>query len=365
MTRQAGSLQVSVGRCVGIAVAAVLALALWAPSAAHASGCTDTFTNTAGGSWSTASNWSKKAAPSTEEEACITENGTYTVTLSATSVSVKSLTIGGSSGTQTLAVESSCSGTASLGSTEGIGVGAHGAVTLTNGGLCANGVTLGGPVANAGTITAEPGTGGGARNLEGNLANTGTLAVDANTSFNGSKATLTNEGAVNLAEGLELYVASGDSFANGAGGSIAATGSANVFVPSGATFNEGAGTTSGSQPVIVEQGTLNYTGSGASTIRARSYTTPLSGNVSAGQSLVIEGCVGSGYPAYVEAASGFSNAGTITLTDAEHGGSDCGGNDASRLTLASGTLTNTGKIDIERGTGGERQLDGSLTNTGT
>ena len=64
------------------------------------------------------------------------------------------------------------------------------------------------------------------------------------TSFNGgSNATLTNEGAVELAEGLELYVASGDSFSNGAGGSISATGSANVFVPSGATFNEGAGTT--------------------------------------------------------------------------------------------------------------------------
>jgi hypothetical protein len=141
-------------------------------------------------------------------------------------VSVKSLTIGGSSGTQTLAVESSSSANASLGSTAGLAIGTQGAVTLTNGGLCANGVTLGGSVTNAGTITVEPGTGGGARNLEGNLTNTGTLAVDANTSFNRSKATLTNEGAVNLAKGLELYIASGDSFTNGAGGSIAATGSA-------------------------------------------------------------------------------------------------------------------------------------------
>jgi PKD domain/IPT/TIG domain len=356
----------SIARCVGIAIAAIFALALWAPTAAHASGCTDTFTNAAGGSWSTGSNWSKNAPPSAEEEACITENGTYTVTLSASSVSVKSLTIGGSSGTQTLAVESNCSGTASLGSTLGIGVGARGAVTLTNGGLCANGVTLGGQVNNAGTITSAPGTSGGARNLEGNLTNKGTLTVAANTSFNGgSKATLVNEGAVELAEGLELYVASGDSFSNDAGGSIAATGSANVFVPSGATFNEGAGTTSGSQPVIVEQAALNYTGSGASVIRARSYTTQLTGNISSGQSLLIEGCVGSGYPAYVEAATGFSNGGTITLTSAERGGVDCGGNDASRLTVASGTLTNTGKIDVEPGTGGERQLDGSLTNGGT
>ncbi|HXA53357.1 MAG TPA: PKD domain-containing protein [Solirubrobacteraceae bacterium] len=221
-----------------------------------------------------------------------------------------------------------------------------------------------GTLTNTGTIDVESGT-GGARYLEGGLTNTGTLAVDANTSFDGSKATLVNEGAAELGEGVEFSVGGDGTFTNGAGGSIAATGSANVFVPSGATFNEGAGTTSGSQPVIVEQGTLNYTGSGASTIRARSYTTPLSGNISSGQSLLIEGCVGSGYPAYVEAASGFSNAGTITLTSAERSGVDCGGNDASRLTLASGTLTNTGTIDVEPGTGGERQLDGSLTNTGT
>ncbi|HXB63890.1 MAG TPA: PKD domain-containing protein [Solirubrobacteraceae bacterium] len=343
----------------------VLALALWAPSAAHASGCTDTFTNTAGGNWSTASNWSKKAPPASEEEACITDNGTYTVTLSATSVSVKSLTIGGSSGTQTLTVESSCSGSASLGSTAGLAIGTHGAVTLTNGGLCANGVTLGGPVANAGTITAEPGTGGGARNLEGNLTNTGTLAVDANTSFNGSNATLTNEGAVDLAEGLELYVAGSDSFSNGAGGSIAATGSANVFVPSGATFNEGAGTTSGSQPVIVEQATLNYTGSGASSIRLRSYYNHLSGNISPGQSLAIEACAGGGEPAIVDAASGFSNEGSLTVTSTEHNGADCGGNDYATLDVESGTLTNTGTIDVEPGTGGARNLEGGLTNKGT
>ncbi len=354
-----------IARCAGIAVAAVLALALWAPSAAHASGCTDTFTNTAGGSWSTGSNWSKKAAPSTTEEACITEPGTYTVTLSASSVSVKSLTLGGSSGTQTLAVESNCSGAASLGSTEGIGVGAKGAVTLTNGGLCANTVTLGGPVANAGTITTAPGTTGGARNLEGNLTNTGTLAIDTTTAFGGSKATLTNEGTVELAEGVELFVPNSGTFSNGAGGSISATGSASVFIPSGATFNEGAGTTSGSQPVIVEQATLNYTGSGASSIRLRSYYDHLSGAIAPGQSLAIEACVGGGEPSIVDAAKSFANEGSLTVTSAKHSGADCGGNDYATLDVESGTLTNTGTLDVQPGTGGARTLEGGLTNKGT
>ena len=366
MARTAGSLQVSIARCVGIVIAAILALALWAPTAAHASGgCTDTFTNAAGGSWSTGANWSKGKAPTSEEEACITENGTYTVTLSGSSASVKSLSIGGSSGTQTLVVESNCSGAASLGSSEGIAVGAQGAVTLSNGGLCANTVTLGGPVTNAGTITTAAGTNGGARNLEGNLTNTGKLAVETTTAFGASKATLTNEGAVDLAAGVELFVPNSGTFANGAGGSISATGSGTVFIPSGATFNEGAGTTNGSEPVIVEQATLEYTGSGASSIRLRSYYDHLSGSISAGQSLAIEACAGGGEPAIVDAAKGFANAGTLTLTSAKHSGADCGGNDYNTFDLESGTLTNTGTIDVEPGTGGARTFEGNLTNTGT
>jgi PKD domain/IPT/TIG domain len=349
---------------MGMAIAAIIALSIWAPSAAHASGCTDTFTNTAGGSWSTAANWSKKAPPTSEEEACITDSGTYTVTLSAASVNVESLTIGGSSGTQTLAVESSCAGSVSLGSTDGLIVGARGALALTDGSLCANSVTLGGPVTNAGTITSAPGTGGGARNLEGSLTNTGKMTIAANTSFNGSKATLTNEGALELAEGLELYVGSGNTFSNGAGGSIVATGTANVFVPSGATFDEGAGTTSGSQPVIAQEATVDYTGSGSSTIKMRIYPSHLSGNISSGQSLEIEGCVGNGYQAVVGAASGFTNEGSITLTSAKNGGNDCGSNDNATLNVESGTLVNKGTITTEAGNGGERYLNGNVTNQG-
>ena len=131
---------------------------------------------------------------------------------------------------------------------------------------------------------------------------------------------------------------------------------------SGTSFTEGAGTTSGAEPVIVEQATLNYTGSGASSIRLRSYYDHLSGSISSGQSLAIEACVGGGNPAIVDAASGFSNEGSLTVTSAKHSGADCGGNDYDILNLASGTLTNTGTIAVEPGTGGERKLEGSLTN---
>jgi hypothetical protein len=157
-------------RCAGLAFAAVLALALWAPAAAHASGC-DTFTNTADGSWTTAANWSANKVPGSEE-ACITEPGTYTVTLSASSASVKSLTLGGSSGTQTLVEESSSSGAATLSTSEGLGIGAHGALTLTNAGVSANTDVLSGSVTNAGTISILAGGAGGERRLESNVTNT-------------------------------------------------------------------------------------------------------------------------------------------------------------------------------------------------
>ncbi len=117
--------------------------------------------------------------------------------------------------------------------------------------------------------------------------------------------------------------------------------------------------------MIVEQGTLNYTGSGASSIRLRSYYDHLSGSISSGQSLAVEACAGGGNPAIVKAATGFSNEGSLTVTSAKHGGADCGGNDYATFTLESGTLTNTGTIDVEPGTGGERQLNGSVTNKGT
>src|SRR5271169_6696639 len=95
---------------VGFALAVLLGLLAWASMPAHASGCMNSWTNTAGGSWSTASNWSKGTVPSSSEEVCITASGTYTVTMGSTaSTTVKALTIGGTSGTQTLLTTSTVS----------------------------------------------------------------------------------------------------------------------------------------------------------------------------------------------------------------------------------------------------------------
>ncbi len=356
-----------VGRCermvrreltVALGVATIIALSLLAPAYAHASGCTDSWKNAESGSWFTGSNWSNGAPPTSEEEACITVNGTYTVTMTQNSgtVSVQSLTVGGSSGTQTLSVGSSCSVNAVLATTAGLTTGGNGVVVLTNGDGCGDSVTLTGPVENAGSIIVEP-EHGGARTLQGSLTNTGSLKINANTSYNGASAALTNEGAINIAEGKQLAVSNKGSLTNAANGSITGSGSGNLFMGSETTFTEGAGTTSGSEPVIVDDGTLDYNAGGGAGPISLHGSSALNGSTSSGQSLAIQSTCSENTVA--TAATGFGNGGKITLTNAD----GCG--DSATLDISGGTLTNTGTLVTEVDHGGTRTLQGNIKNTGT
>src|ERR1700682_6371292 len=303
------------GRGGGVlaAIAAIIGLAVLIPSSAHASGCTDEWKNKEkSGSWFEAANWSK-GVPTSSDEVCISENGEYTVTMTQTSgtVSVKSLTVGGTSGNQTLVVGSSSSVHAILATTAGITNGSHGAITMTNGDTAGNNVTLTGPITNAGTITTEVAH-GGVRALEGNITNAGTLAINATTKYDETSALLSNEGAINIAEGKELAVTAKGSVTNGTGGKIVATGSGNLYIGSECTFTEGAGTTTGTKPVTVDRGTLAYTGAGSSSIVTIGVS-KLSGNLSAGQTLSIQSTATQN--AETKAAVGFTNAGSIILTN--------------------------------------------------
>ncbi len=347
------------GRMIVVAIAAIIGLSVLVPTSAHASGCTDSWTNAAGGEWSTGSNWSKGAPPSAEDEACITAAGTYTVTMTQTnttgSVSVQSLTVGASSGTQTLTVGSSCSLNATLATTGGISNGTHGVITLTNGDGCGESVTVTGPISNSGKLFSEPAN-GGSRTLQGNLTNKGTFTVNTNTAYDGASTLLSNQGTLKVAEGKQLAVTGGGSVTNGTGGKIAATGSGDLFLKEG-TFTEGAGTTSGTKPVIVDDASLSYAAGGGAGPIALQGTSSLSGTSVAGQSLSLQSTCSE--HAVVTAASGFANGGTMTLTN----GDGCGDN--VTLIISTGTLTNSGTLTTETAHGGSRQIQGNLTNTGT
>ena len=342
------------GRIIGAALLTGAAISILGAAPAHAAGCGDSWTNTAGGSWYEGDSWSTKAPPKEGEEACITAAGTYTVTMNGIAdVTVKALALGGSSGTQTLSVASSCSLNQVLTTTAGLTIEAHGALTMTNVETCANSVTLAGPLLNGGTLTAEPAH-GGQRNLQGNLTNKGTIAVNANTSFNGAKDTLANEGTIALATGATL-TASNESTVTDAAGTIASTGTGDLFVRSG-TFNQGAGNTSG-EPVYVDDGAVHFTGAGAASVAVRGTSTLVGEELAKGQKLTIQSTCGEQGNL---SGGALLNNGTIVLTSAD----GCG-NQADLLLGLSRLLNKGGTIDVENPDGGQREIEAELVNEKT
>ena len=238
----------------------------------NASATTYTWTNTAGGSWSAAANWSPNGIPGSGDTALITTSGTYAVGLSAP-VTVNVLTVGTINGSGTQSFSTS---TQNLTVQSSLVVTNTGAFTLAGGTLTVNGTIQGlvtwtggqfgsgpGPltlatnatlvlagsngtdynmgqfVTNAGTIEVKSGNlalnycnfygglqnlPGALINLEGNvsidgcggtgLINGGTLVKSAGSGVSAINQTFQNTGTVNVDTGsLFLYGPSGD--ANG------------------------------------------------------------------------------------------------------------------------------------------------------
>jgi hypothetical protein len=137
------------------------------------------WTNTAGGNWSVAANWSPNQLPGAGDTAIITNNGTYSVTLN-TGPTLAGLVLGGAGGTQTLAQA------AHQLTLNGLGfVGAQGRYQLTSGTLAGQSLlTVAGQMTwNGGTIQNDAAVevetsgllllGGTSKNLNGALTNAG------------------------------------------------------------------------------------------------------------------------------------------------------------------------------------------------
>ncbi len=234
-----------------------------------------------------------------------------------------------------------------------------GTLILTNGDGCGNNATLvvsnGGTLTNSGAIQSLPAN-GGQRTLQGNLTNTGTVTINQPTGYSG---TLLNQGTITLADGVGLTVTGTSSVTNTSTGKINASsssGSGDLFLAGGTTFVEAGGTTLGVNPVIVDDATLSYTGTratGPSLIRVRG-SSALSGNVLPKQTLQLESTCSE--HAVVTAAGSFTNAGTLILTN----GDGCGNN--ATLNLNGGTLTNNGTVQTLRASGGQRIIQGNVSN---
>ncbi len=209
---------------------------------------------------------------------------------------------------------------------------------------------------NTGTLTntvRATGSGG----LRGNVSNTGTIQIDGDMLF-GTGANPTAElvngggGKINIADGATFNFSSSSCGAqqpivsNNSGGQVNATGTGTL--KGFGTYNQGDGTTSGPNPVSIGCGLLNYTGTGASRVSVPGGGF-LSGNVSLGQTLVIENNL-------TAPAASVSNAGTIILAPPA-GLNFLIGN-------GTGTLTNTGTITAEDAGPTESSIDATVVNSG-
>ena len=151
-------------------------------------GITIAWNNTTGGVWSSAVNWNPHVVPTALDTVQITTPGTYTVTVDTT-VTISSLTLGGTSGVQTL--------------TNNLQT-----VTITNGVVAANGIlSFGAGTLNGGLLTIQGTFNWGSAAVLSPV----TVTTSAVLNFNGSGAIespLTNAGTINwsgVSSSLSMY----------------------------------------------------------------------------------------------------------------------------------------------------------------
>jgi len=238
-----------------------------------------------------------------------------------------------------------------------------------------------GTLTNAATGVINSNAGVGGRVLAGSLTNLGTVNINRSTTFARMDGVYSNDSIFTIAPGQALTITglnqtfhqnAGTLTNNGAinvmsatvglnGGTLNNPGSVNV---SSGTFDFNGGAASGT-PVLLTNSALNFglgsTGAGSFTVRE---TSSLSGDIAAGQTVVIQsfnpGGGTSDRIATLTAASGFTNAGTIVLDSSNAGEAN------TTLAVTSGTLTNaaTGVINSNAGVGG-RTITAEVNNAGT
>jgi hypothetical protein len=302
----------------------ILTLGALTGSVASAQAACDEWTNTAGGLWGTAGDWSK-GVPTGETEVCITKAGSYTVTLAPyqgelkgqNGDGVKSLTLGGSGGSQTLEISGQSSnpagdqlnvtvlgvaGTANIGSSghlvlDGTGLGTPGATPATEQGGAAE---FSGAIVNDGSVVSEVQDGKWPTNkLDANLTNDagGTVQVSSGTlnqlhEGEGSAPwATTNNGSITVDAGAALFLnpsfAGVASFTNDA--SIVNDGSITLNGSSGtSTWTQSGGSVSGNA-VVIENGATLADSTGAGQFLLNHGSGSVTGTIPIGQTVTVEG----------------------------------------------------------------------------
>jgi hypothetical protein len=323
--------------------------------------------NPSGGNWSVAANWTPARVPGKSDSVFITLPGTYTVTLDV-SDTVAFLTAGGSSGTQTLAVNGR-----TLGIDSAASVLANAAVNLTTATI--NGGAGGANVANSGTITVSPG--GSTINGTVVINSGGQLVQNGNNGFAdlSVSGTVTNAGTIELTGtswGGRLTV-SGGALQDQVGGTLqVVAGTGNTLTA--ALNNQGTVQVDG--PLTINGASATHQNSGAITLGAgnltltQSGTTPsftTTGSVVIGASRILQ--VNGGTFTYANASpGGLAGLGTVSLSGVTLGLNPDFTVDTLALTMTNSTVNGPGTLHVAATrtlTLTQSTLNAALDNAGT
>jgi len=313
--------------------------------AAFSSGCTDEWTNTSGGNWTTASDWSTGSVPGSSDVACVISPGTYSVVMN-NSETVSGLIVGTSAttspGAQTLDLQAAGPGSVSL-SFGSATVGKHGVFSLDSIDADAYSLISGGTLTNSGTFHTVAGS-GGTRYIRANIVNTatGTVVMGAASSLFDEAFSFTNSGAFTVLPGSGFGTNGGATFSQ-SGGTLANKGS---MLIDDTTFDQSGGTDSGNAITFVSSDVNDSAGAGTFLFQC---TNDLSGTVPGGQSIDVQanGCGN----ASIQLVGNVVNKGTLTLDSTD-------GDSSSYLsdTVSGDVLTNNGTLQTVAGAGGTRFL---------
>lgn len=325
------------------------------------------------GSFNDDNNWSN-GGPTASCDVFITSAGSDVVTMTS-GANVKSLTLGGTGSTPKLVIKAQSPNTNLDAQPAGVTIAAGAAVILT----CEPAPTgcLGGssggahlstgakPLLNAGTIRVDSNSGTGAV-VDGVITNTGTIAFENSGGAPysaGLGGQVTNQGVISVGNGGNV-VNQGSSCGgtepfvkNDAGGTISGTGSGVLSV---INFEQGDGTT---EDVFIPCGSLKYSGTGASEVRAGGGFN-LTGEMRSNQSLTVS-AESNNTNAVLQ--GDFTSKGSITLTCPAFGCSGSGGGPGGGAGFnANGhVFTNAGAFIFATGSGTDAGTSGGMTNTGT
>jgi hypothetical protein len=266
----------------------------WAvpPPASATPSCTVSWVNPAGGQWDDGTSWSGGKMPTPADDVCIDHPGTYKVIL-AGATEIASLTVGGTSGTQTLSVTERgggpMMGPASLQLNGPSTVTANGVLEVDGDDPAevphASSVRGVGPVVNHGRLRLLRGT-GSPRSIEANLTN----AADGRVEVGSAQAMLngpltTNDGTITVEAGASM-VLFGGSFTSNPGSRVELAGS---MTGRGVTFNQSGGTVSGGPVRLTDGSTLvDSAGPGSFVLSSGWETTKLRGTIPVGQTVTVE-----------------------------------------------------------------------------